>query len=97
MAAPGDLRHAGLAINVRQRDRHLAALSGLLHLLEYCPEGREPRAFVAGHRAFRFPTLRWAAELLDHRCVECTAPDCADPLHVTLLSAPIEASAGIGR
>jgi hypothetical protein len=97
MTAPRDLRHAVLAVPVRQRDRHLAALAGLLHLLEHCAERCEPRGFVAGHRAYRLPELRWAAELLEHPWVECTAPDSAQPDHVSLISAPIEPSTGIGR
>jgi hypothetical protein len=82
---------------VRQRDQHLAALAGALHLLEHRPEGGEPRGFVAGHWAFRFLTLRWAAELLEHPWVGCTAPDCEQPDHVSLISALIETSTGIGR
>jgi hypothetical protein len=91
------VRAAVLAVSMRQREQHLAALAGLLHLVEHCPEGREPRGFVAGHRAYRLPELRWAAELLEHPWIECTALDCKEPLHVTLRSAPLEASAGIRR
>src|SRR5262245_63079387 len=91
------LRAAVLALPARERQQYLAALAGLLHLLEHCAEGREPRGFVAGYRAFRLPALRWAAQLLTHAWIECCAPDCTEPNHVTLISAPIDASAGIGR
>jgi len=90
------VRAAVLALPERERQEHLAALGCLLHLLEHCVEGREPRGFVAGHQAYRLPALRWAAGLLDHAWIECTAPDCTEPNHVTLISAPIDASAGIG-
>jgi hypothetical protein len=83
---------AVLAAPERKRAQHFDALSGLLHLLGHCC-GCEPRGFVAGHRAYRLPALRWAAELLERPWIECTAPDCTDPGHVTLLNEPISGEA----
>jgi len=83
------LRAAVLALDDDQREQHLGALAALLHLLDHCVEGREPRGFVAGSRAFRLPALRWAAALLGHVWVECRAADCTEPDHVSLLSAPV--------
>jgi len=84
---------AVLAVPVRQREQHLAALAALLHLLEHCVEGCEPQGFVAGQRAYRLPALRWAAELLERPWIECTAPACTEPGHVTLLNEPISGEA----
>jgi hypothetical protein len=91
------VRAAVLALPERERPPHLAALWCLLLLLEHCVDCREPRGFVAGSRAYRVPALCWAAQLLEHAWIECTAPDCTEPNHVTLISEPIDASAGIGR
>jgi hypothetical protein len=91
------LRAAILALDGDQRERHLAALAALLHLVDHCAEGREPRGFVAGSRAYRLPALRWAAALLGHPWVECTATDCGEPDHVSLLSAPVQLRTGVGR
>jgi len=85
-------RAAVLALPACEREHHLAALAGLLHLLEHCAEGREPRGFVAGHRAYRLPALRWAAELLEHAWIECTAHDCTEPDHVSLITQPLGAT-----
>ena len=90
------LRTAVLALPVRQRAPHLAALACLLHLLDHCTEGREPTAFVAGRQAYHSPTLRWAAEQLGHVLTPCPAPDCIEPDHVTLISTPVRAGEGDG-
>ena len=86
------LRAAILALDGEQRERHLAALAALLHLVDHCAEGREPREFVAGSRAFRVPALRWAAALLGHPWVECAAADCPEPDHVSLITHPLRAA-----
>src|SRR5262249_28050013 len=83
------LRAAILALPKRQREAHLHALAGLLHLLEHCTEDRVPVAFVAGRRAYRVPALRWAAAQLERPWIECRASDCMEPDHVTLTSAPL--------
>jgi hypothetical protein len=83
------LRAAVLKVPRQQREAHLTALGCLLHLIDHCPEGQEPRAFVAGQRAYQLPALRWAAAQLDRRWIECLAPDCTEPDHVTLISAPL--------
>lgn len=79
-AARDRLRDAILAVPVRQRDQHLPARTGLLHLLEHCGEGREPRGFVAGYRAYRPPALRWAAERLEHQWLKCMVPNVHIPI-----------------
>jgi hypothetical protein len=86
------LRAAVLALDVDQREQHLGALAALLHLLDHCVEGRAPRGFVAGSRAVRVPALRWAAALLGHSLVECTAADCTEPDHVSLITEPLRAA-----
>jgi hypothetical protein len=83
------LRAAVLALPVEDREPHLTALAGLLHLLEHCTEHREPRGFVAGRRAYSLPGLRWAAACLGQSWAECAAPDCSEPDHVTLISGPV--------
>jgi hypothetical protein len=85
------LRAAVLALPVAQREVHLQALSGLLHLLEHCTEGRVPDAFVAGRRAYAVPALQWAAALLERPWRACAASDCEDPDHVTLTSTSLTA------
>ena len=91
------LRAAVLALPACEREHHLAALAGLLHLLDHCAEGREPVAFVAGRCAFQLAALRWATELVEHPWRECDAPDCSQPNHVSLISVPIEVAAGTDR
>ena len=91
------LREAVLVFPEREREQHLAALAALLHLLEHVSEGREPRAFVAGARAYQLPLLRWAANLLERPWVQCPAVDCTNPDHVTLTSEPVDVPAGAGR
>jgi hypothetical protein len=83
------LRAAVLALPVEDREKHLTALAGLLHLLEHVAEGRAPRGFVAGARAYQAVPLRWAAGLLGHSFTPCRARDCPEPEHVTLISDPI--------
>jgi hypothetical protein len=83
------LRDSVLALPVEDREGHLSALAGLLHLLEHCAEGREPRGFVAGRRAYGLPVLRWAAACLGQSWTPCPALDCRDPDHVTLLSGAV--------
>jgi hypothetical protein len=80
------LRTAVLALPAGERAPHLAALACLVHLLDHCTEGREPRGFVADAGAYRSPTLHWAAAQLGHVLLPCEAPDCDEPDHVTLTS-----------
>jgi len=78
---------------VGQREQHLAARAGLLHLLEHGSEGREPRGFVAGYLAYRLPLLRWAAEVLEQVWIDCTSTNCAGQGYVTLLKEPVTGEA----
>src|SRR5262245_4094689 len=81
------------AVPVGQRDQHLTALSGLLHLLEHGSEGHEPRGFVAGYPAYRLPPLRWAAEVLEQAWIDCTSTNRVELGHVTLLNEPVTGEA----
>jgi hypothetical protein len=89
-AARTRLRAAVLRVPVKDREQHLSALAMLLHLIEHVPEDREPVAYVAGARAYQIRALRWAAAQLERGWIECTAADCTDPDHVTLVDCALE-------
>jgi hypothetical protein len=81
------IRAALLALPADERASHCDAVAAMIHLVsEHCPEGREPRVFVAGTRAYA--AAAWAATLLGHTVVPCV-PDCAVPTHLTMVLGPI--------
>jgi hypothetical protein len=89
-AARKRLRAAVLCLPAKGREQHLSALAMLLHLIDHLPEGREPVAYVAFARAYQIAALRWAAAQLERGWIGCTAADCTDPDHVTLIDQPVE-------
>jgi hypothetical protein len=88
------LRAAVLRRPAKGREQHLLALAMLLHLIDHLPEGREPVAYVAFARAYQIGALRWAAAQLERGWIGCTATDCTDPDHVTLIDQPVEVAEG---
>src|SRR5262249_11101531 len=92
--APTRARAAPRSLPKDQRESHGWALLALLHLLEeHCPEGAAPIGFLVGRGAYRMPALHWAAaQLRWWPLLECDAPDCTEPQHVTLLITPISAA-----
>jgi hypothetical protein len=83
------IRAALRAVPAADREEHLRALVGMLHLIEeHCPEGREPRVFAAGPGLFARPSIHWASAVLGHALVPC--PDCVGPPdHLTLHTRPL--------